>query len=88
MLRVKAPVRRFSSTVRCWKQWRTLHHLAHPHAHELVRRQLVDARALELDRALVTSPRSACRRLEIAFSVVGLAGPFAPRSATIPLSGR
>ena len=36
---------------------------------------------------LVTSPRSERMRLEIAFSVVDLPAPLAPRSATMPPSG-
>ena len=36
---------------------------------------------------LVTSPRSARSRLEIAFSVVVLPAPLAPSSATIPPFG-
>ena len=36
---------------------------------------------------LVTSPRSARKRLEIDFSVVLLPAPFAPSSATTPPSG-
>jgi hypothetical protein len=36
---------------------------------------------------LVTSPRSECRRLEIALSVVVFPAVFAPRSATIPPLG-
>ncbi len=36
---------------------------------------------------LVTSPRSARRRFDIAFSVVDFPAPFAPSSATILPSG-
>ena len=36
---------------------------------------------------LVTSPRSARNRLEMAFKVVVLPAPLAPSSATMPRSG-
>ena len=86
-LRVNAPVSRFSSTVRCAKQWRPSITWHTPRR----TRSFGVSRSIRSPRysivPLVTSPRSARSRLEIAFSVVVLPAPFAPSSATMPPSG-
>ena len=62
-----------------------LHHLDAAAPHQVVGRQPVrPARRRTWIEPLVTSPRSACSRLEIAFSVVVLPAPLAPSSATMP----
>ena len=61
-----------------------LQHLDAAAPHELVRREPVDALAANSIEPFVTSPRSARSRFEIAFRVVVLPAPLAPRSATMP----
>ena len=58
-----------------------------PAPHQLVREMRLDARRRRTIEPLVTSPRSARSRFEIAFSVVVLPAPLAPRSATMPPFG-
>ena len=87
MLRVKAPVSRFSSTVRCWKQCRpsiTWHTPMRTSSLGVSRSTRLPMNSIV---PLVTSPRSARSRFEMAFSVVVLPAPLAPSSVTILPSG-
>ena len=58
-------------------------HLDHAAPHHVVRRQPVEPLTVELIAPLVTWPRSARSRPEIAFSVVVLPAPLAPSSVVI-----
>src|SRR5512132_2473830 len=85
--RVKAPVSRFSSTVRCAKQWRPSITWITPRFTTCDGLRLSMRTPSKWIAPLVTSPRSACSRFETAFSVVVLPAPLAPRRATMPPSG-
>src|SRR5215813_13382709 len=81
--RVNAPVKRFSSTDRCAKQWRPSITWMQPRRTSSFGERACTSSPSKTTEPLVTSPRSADKRLEIALSVVHLPAPFAPNSATI-----
>src|SRR5256885_11076763 len=77
--RVNAPVKRFSSTERRAKQWRPSMTWMQPRRTSSLGERACTSSPSKMMEPLVTSPRSAERRLEIALSVVDLPAPFAPR---------
>ena len=81
--RVKAPVDQVLLDGQVGEAAPALHHLdaAPPHHLVGVRRSMRRRIVIE---PLVTSPRSACSRLETALSVVVLPAPLAPSRATMP----
>ena len=85
--RVKAPVSRFSSIVRCPKQWRPSMTWIAPRRTRSLGESLSTRSPSNRIEPLVTSPRSARMRFEIAFKVVVLPAPLAPSSATTPAPG-
>ena len=85
--RAKAPVSRFSSTVRWREAVAPFHHLDDAAPHELAGIRSSIARRWNSIEPFVTAPRSAPSRFEIALSVVVLPAPLAPSRATIFPSG-